>query len=135
MEDRGCISWRDAEGVEEERDTVFVSLGGCEGVEDAAWSDFNFDGGGKPDMTGGGRSRPSAAFLDNCRAKSEACHHSRNFRANMEVGRSSLRLERTRGYTIFVKLAGLYILDPWPGRAPGVDGGGCGGCSARAMAP
>jgi len=63
-------------------------------------------------MTGGGRSRPSAAFLESCRAKSEACHHSKNFRANIEVGRRILRLERRRGYMTDAKVTGLKRLDP-----------------------
>ena len=45
-----------------------------------------------PEMTGGGNSIPSAAFLDNCLAKSEACHHSKNFRANMLVGSKIFKL-------------------------------------------
>ena len=52
---------------------------------------------GKPAVTGGGRSSPSAAFFESWRAKSEACHHSRNLRANMEVGRRILRLDSRRG--------------------------------------
>lgn len=46
---------------------------------------------------GGGRSRPSAALRESWRAKSDACHHSRNLSAKMEVGRRILRLERRRG--------------------------------------
>ena len=52
---------------------------------------------GKPEMTGGGSSRPSVAFLESWRAKSDACHHSKNLRANIEVGRSIFRLESSRG--------------------------------------
>jgi hypothetical protein len=56
-------------GGGEESETVFVVMGGGEaGLEDV----FGFvvvgdlgDLEGSPDMTGGGRSRPSAAFLDN----------------------------------------------------------------------
>ena len=51
----------------------------------------------KPAVTGGGRSSPSAAFFDSWRAKSEACHHSRNLSAKMEVGRRILRLDSRRG--------------------------------------
>lgn len=40
-----------------------------------------------PDITGGGSSMPSVALRDSCRAKSDACHHSRNLSANIEVGR------------------------------------------------
>lgn len=52
---------------------------------------------GKPAVTGGGKSSPSAAFFDSWRAKSEACHHSRNLSAKMEVGRRILRLDSRRG--------------------------------------
>ena len=41
----------------------------------------------RPEITGGGNSMPSAAFFDNCLAKSDACHHSRNFRAKILVGK------------------------------------------------
>lgn len=50
----------------------------------------------RPEITGGGRSSPSVALRLSCRAKSEACHHSRNFRAKMLVGRRNLRLDRRR---------------------------------------
>ena len=49
----------------------------------------------RPDVTGGGNSMPSAAFLDNCLAKSDACHHSKNFNANMLVGSSIFKLPNT----------------------------------------
>jgi len=39
-----------------------------------------------PEMIGGGNTSPSVAFRDSCRAKSEACHHSRNLSAKMEAG-------------------------------------------------
>jgi len=78
-------------------------------------------------------SSPSTAFLESCLAKSEACHHSRNFRANIEVGRRIFRLESSRGYTICIIVRGLKMLDPWPGRAPGLDEDGE-GWVARVMA-
>jgi len=53
------------------------------------------DGLGKPVMTGAGNSSPSVAFLDNCLAKSEACHHSRNFNAKMLVGSTNFKLDRS----------------------------------------
>ena len=56
-----------------------------------------FCGESRPDTIGGGSSRPSAALRESWRAKSDACHHSRNFRAKMEVGRRIFRLERRRG--------------------------------------
>ena len=43
----------------------------------------------RPDVTGGGSSIPSAALRDSCRAKSDACHHSRNLSAKMEAGRTT----------------------------------------------
>lgn len=124
-----------AEG--EERETVFVgeferrfflSLvdAGCV----ACWFFFT----GMPDTMGGGRSSPSAALRDSCLAKSEACHHSRNLRANMEVGRRSRRLESRRGYMADAKVLGFQMLFVCPGRAPGREGGMEGACSARAMA-
>ena len=61
-------------------------------------------------MTGGGRLRFSVAFRESCRAKSDACHHSRNLRAKMDVGRRRLRLERRRGMIAAEKVLGLKIL-------------------------
>ena len=58
-------------------------------------------------MIGGGRSRPSAAFRDSCRAKSDACHHSRNLRAKIDVGRRILRLESNRGPIVIARVRGL----------------------------
>jgi hypothetical protein len=50
-----------------------------------------------PAMMGGGNSRPSWVFRESWRAKSELCHHSRNFNAKIDVGRRSLRLDRSWG--------------------------------------
>ena len=84
----------------EERDTVLVVVDRC-GNEAVAFSFSAVGNGGglvgRPEITGGGKSRPSAAFLESWRAKSDACHHSRNLRAKIDVGRSVLRLERSRG--------------------------------------
>lgn len=41
------------------------------------------------EMIGGGSSNPSVAFLDNCLAKSLACHHSKNLSAKILVGSNS----------------------------------------------
>lgn len=78
---------------------MLIGLGWGEG-----WEDLGFleDRGGEdlvgsPEMIGGERSRPSAALRESWRAKSEACHHSRNLSAKMDVGRRILRLERRRG--------------------------------------
>ena len=54
-------------------------------------------GAGRPEIMGGGRSRLSAALRESWRAKSEACHHSRNLSAKMEVGRRIFRLDSNRG--------------------------------------
>ena len=56
-----------------------------------------FEAASRPETTGGGSSRPSAALRESWRAKSDACHHSRNFSAKMEVGRRIFRLESRRG--------------------------------------
>src|SRR5690242_20457360 len=73
--------------------------------------------GGKEGSTGGGSSMFSAALRDSWRAKSEACHHSRNLRAKMEVGRRIFRLLSRRGWTARARLRGLNMLPPSPGRA------------------
>jgi hypothetical protein len=51
----------------------------------------------RPDITGGGNSSPSAAFLDNCLAKSDACHHSKNFSAKILVGKRIFKLPKSLG--------------------------------------
>lgn len=72
-------------------------VGGVEGeVGGKCEGDFCFCW-GRPEIMGGGSSRPSIALRESWRAKSEACHHSRNLRANMDVGRRNLRLESKRG--------------------------------------
>lgn len=94
----GGDGWTCVDG--EERDTVLVVVARSDNDADAfGFADVgNGDGlAGRPEMTGGGTSRPSAAFLESWRAKSDACHHSRNFKAKIDVGRSILRLERSRG--------------------------------------
>ena len=53
-----------------------------------------------PEITGGGSSSPSAAFLLNCLEKSLACHHSKNFRAKILVGSKILRLDSSLGYNV-----------------------------------
>lgn len=72
---------------------------------------------------GGGSSIFSAAFLESCRAKSEACHHSRNLSANILVGSSIRRLDNNRGYTVLAIFLGLKIEPPSPGLAgPNFEG-------------
>ena len=126
-------------GVVEERETVLSTEtpGADDGLvlgEDET-DGFDFEVGyGRPDMMGGGRLRPSVAFRDSCLAKSEACHHSRNLRANMEVGSRIFKLEKRFGTIVVAKIRGLKILVVWPGRAPGLLGEGTGGCAASAIA-
>ena len=111
----------------EERETVFWGeLGGSRGEGLA-------EVGGRPDIRGGGRSRPSTALRESWWAKSEACHHSRNLRAKMEVGRRILRLERRRRYAFVKRMRGLKMPFVWPGRVPGPAAFG-GGSAARAIA-
>lgn len=84
----------------EDRDTVLVVVDRGDNEAGAfGFSEVGNGGGlaGRPEITGGGMSSPSAAFLESWRAKSDACHHSRNFKAKIDVGRSILRLERSRG--------------------------------------
>lgn len=107
-----------AEGGGEERETVlfdravgFVWLFFSGFVEGAG------RGAGKPVTSGGGRSSPSVALRESWRAKSEAYHHSRNLRANMEVGRRSLRAGRRREY-MAEKVAGFQMLAECPHRRP-----------------
>lgn len=57
-------------------------------------------GGGIPETKGAGRSSASVAFRLSCREKSLACHHSRNLRANMEVGRRNRKDESSCGYSV-----------------------------------
>lgn len=106
----------------EERATVLVGGDGCGAEALFLVSDererWDWTTLGSPEITGGGRSRPSAAFLESCRAKSEACHHSKNLRAKRDVGRRTLRLERSRGKMILANTVGLNMLDVCPGLAP-----------------
>lgn len=73
--------------------------------------------GGSEGSIGGGSSMFSAAFRDNCRAKSEACHHSRNLRAKMLVGSRILSELNNRGCTLLARFLGEKMDPPSPGRA------------------
>lgn len=123
----------------EERETVLGTVwgGGLAVVpldlREEGREGFDGAGAGRPDMIGGGSSSPSAALRESCRAKSEACHHSRNLSAKMEVGRRILRLDSRRGMMSAVIVRGWKRLFVWPGRAPG-DGGAGGGFVASSMA-
>lgn len=64
---------------------------------------------GPPEIVGGGSSRLSLERLDSWRAKSELYHHSKNFRANMEVGSRIFRLPKTRGMMVSDTVRGLKI--------------------------
>lgn len=113
------------EEEKEERETVFLLAvlaiwDGSVGLDDAEEGGESFGfGDGRPETSGGGRLRPSAALRESCRAKSDACHHSRNLRAKMEVGRRSFKLARRRGYIIVARVMGLRREFVWPGRLPG----------------
>ena len=138
VEGDGGEGWEMGVEVEEASETVLETVGNCV-VGEAPWmllggNGLDLDGAGSPDIMGGGRSSPSAAFRESCLAKSEACHHSRNLRAKMEVGRRILRLDKRRGRMVVAMVRGLKILLFWPGRAPGPEDEGAGGCIARAMA-
>lgn len=78
---------------------------------------FGFDAGGNEGSIGGGRSMFSAAFLDNCLAKSEACHHSKNLSAKMLVGSRIFNELSNRGCMLLAKFLGVNIDPPSPGRA------------------
>ena len=117
-----------ARGADVERATVFGTVKtfvGCRRSPSFVLS-RGMTGRGRPDINGGGSSKPSAALLDNWLAKSDACHHSRNFRANIEVGRRILKLENRRGITASPSVRGLKMLVDWPGLA-GVAGAAGGG--------
>ena len=85
---------------------------------------------GSPEMIGGGSSSPSDAFRESCLAKSDACHHSRNFSANIDVGRRILKEESKLGTAMRVNVRGLKMLFVWPGLSACVGFG----CVASAIA-
>lgn len=90
---------------------------------------FN-DGSVIPVTTGAGKSRVSVTLRASCREKSLACHHSRNFRANIDAGRKNRSEYRTWGY-IFWGLNSPRRPDPgrWRALLPPVLG-----CMTIAMA-
>lgn len=53
-----------------------------------------WDGSIMPETTGAGNMSASVALRANWREKSLACHHSRNFKANIEAGRKNRNDER-----------------------------------------
>lgn len=59
------------------------------------------------ERVGGGSSSPSLAFRASCRAKSLACHHSRNLSAKMLVGRRTRRLDRRRAHAVAARIFGF----------------------------
>lgn len=87
-------------------------------------------GAGNPVMTGGGSSRPSFALRDSCLAKSDACHHSKNFKAKIDVGSNIFNEPANQGPVTCVKIRLLKIELVWPGRAAVVGAA----CVANAMA-
>jgi len=77
----------------------------------SAEADFAF---GIALMIGGGKIKPSVAFLLSCLAKSDACHHSRNFNAKIEAGSKNLVDDsivppNTRGFSIELLKPGLLL--------------------------
>ena len=78
---------------------------------------FRIAAGGKDGNIGGGRSMFSAAFLDNCLAKSEACHHSRNLSAKILVGSSIFSELNSLGCTLLARFLGEKMDPPSPGLA------------------
>lgn len=68
---------------------------------------------------GGGSSIAAAVLAESWRAKSEACHHSRNLRKKMDVGRRILRLSRRRGRIRRARVVGERRERGVSGRAPG----------------
>lgn len=85
--------------------------------DSACFDDCCFAEGGRDGSIGGGRSMFSAAFLDSCRAKSEACHHSRNLSAKILVGRSIFSELNNRGSMLLAMFLGEKMDPPSPGRA------------------
>lgn len=79
---------------------------------------------GSPVITGGGNSSPSAALRESCRAKSDACHHSRNLRAKIDVGSNILSEDASFGPATCVNVRLLKKELLWPGLAA-VVGRGC----------
>ena len=102
------------------------SMRGCfsddEDVGRAFWeasrlTEISFEDGGKEGSIGGGNSMFSAALRDNWRAKSEACHHSRNLSAKILVGSRILSELSNRGVTLIAMFLGEKIEPPSPGLA------------------
>lgn len=85
----------------------------------------------RPAIIGGGSSRPSAAFRDSCLAKSDACHHSRNFRAKMDVGSKNCNDPSSLGPTTCVNVRLLNMLLDCPGRAAAIAFGAVAAAMAR----
>ena len=106
------LSGSASKGVDDDGD------GGCLGFGAAG------GGGGRPEIMGGGSSSPSITLRDNWRAKSDACHHSRNLSAKIDVGRRNRSEDRSCGYIEVVNVLGLKIEIDCPGRAGGRRGDG-----------
>ena len=121
--------------LEEERATVFFC---CDGIG-AGFSLLEGRGAAfvrasaSPATIGGGRFKFSVAFLESCVAKSEACHHSRNLSAKMEVGSRSLSAESSFGITTVAIATGLNMLvlaaALWPVLLAPEEGGGAIACA------
>ena len=99
-------------GESDERATVFVGRDGTDHFSGAAEGRKTGLGGAStsPATTGGGKFRFSVAFLESCVAKSEACHHSRNLSAKIDVGSNSLSADSNFGITTLAMATGLKML-------------------------
>ena len=120
---------------EEERATIFLC---CDGLEvcfsplegrEAAFKGASTS----PATIGGGKFKFSVAFLESCVAKSEACHHSRNLSAKIEVGSRSRSAESSFGMTTVAIATGLNMLVPAAVLCPAAlapeEGGGVIACA------
>lgn len=63
-----------------------------------------------PEIIGGGSTKPSAALRESCLAKSDACHHSKNLRAKIDVGSRIFKLDSRRGTIVVARVRGLNML-------------------------
>jgi len=81
---------------------------------------ISFSAGGVGPCFGGGSSIAALVFAESCLAKSEAYHHSRNFRKKIEVGRRSLRESINLGRRTLERKVGLRrevrVMEGRPGR-------------------
>src|SRR5579862_6176210 len=70
----------------------------------------SFSAGGGAGTEGRDSSIAAVVLDDNCLAKSDAYHHSRNFKKNIDVGRRTLRESKIFGKTTLEKTLGENIV-------------------------